>query len=273
VYCSQRIFRSISIIQQATAEQFLTAARDRGNDREQRLRAVHRAVSEDAKSRVVLLKGAAKMLLQPGNAADADRAERFGTMLQNNIDGLGVMLDDLAELSSLDLDARQRQNILLRDAIGEAVRQLRDLASAHHVDVSIATTIPEIEVPAAVVELCVSNYVSNAIKYHDREKQDRRVRVDAEVIDHMGNCEVVVRVTDNGMGVPEHARKDLFRRLFRAQQQDVTGSGLGLSLVRDFADSVGGRAWAELDDPSQTVFCFALPCRRSSDIGDAQPAT
>jgi len=79
-------------------------------------------------------------------------------------------------------------------------------------------------------------------------------------------------VRDNGRGVPEAARAQLFDRFFRAHESvlpDVEGTGLGLSLVRDVVESLGGRVWAE--HPGEgVVFGFALPCRR---MADAFPVT
>jgi signal transduction histidine kinase len=73
---------------------------------------------------------------------------------------------------------------------------------------------------------------------------------------------VVVRVSDNGLGVPREAREQLFHRFFRAHEATVTGeegTGLGLSIVRETVEALGGRAWAEFPADG-SVFAFAVPC-------------
>ncbi|MEA2761039.1 MAG: hypothetical protein QOD47_323, partial [Gemmatimonadaceae bacterium] len=44
------------------------------------------------------------------------------------------------------------------------------------------------------------------------------------------------------------------------------GSGLGLSIVRETVESIGGRAWAEFPEGAGSVFAFSLPSRRQNDI-------
>jgi signal transduction histidine kinase len=82
-----------------------------------------------------------------------------------------------------------------------------------------------------------------------------------------------VFVRDNGIGVPPSERKHLFDRFFRAHaatSTDIEGTGLGLSIVRDTAEELGGRAWAEWDQPEGSAFFFSLPSRRSEEGAAAQ---
>ena len=72
------------------------------------------------------------------------------------------------------------------------------------------------EVPASAVELALANYLSNAIKYSDREREDRLVQIRAWL--EPGEAEVqqaAVAVADNGIGVPVEARDHLFTPFFR----------------------------------------------------------
>src|SRR6185436_2561736 len=75
---------------------------------------------------------------------------------------------------------------------------------------------------------------------------------------------LIVRVTDNGIGVPSDKRDKLFQRFFRAHETitDAEGTGLGLSIVRDTVESLGGHAWAEFPE-SGSAFVFSLPYRRA----------
>nr|MDQ6924921.1 ATP-binding protein [Candidatus Eremiobacteraeota bacterium] len=146
-------------------------------------------------------------------------------------------------------------------------RSLRDFAAAHRVEVRVEA-LPDVEVSAAAVELCLTNLVSNAVKYADPTRPVRWVTVDGELAaDADDGQEVIIRVRDNGLGVPEAQREGLFRRFFRAHEHSashVEGTGLGLSIVRETVRALGGRVWAEFPDVG-TVFAFALPARRGTD--------
>ena len=161
--------------------------------------------------------------------------------------------------------------MLLPEAAGEAVRELQEAAKAKGVNVRVADDLPPIEVDAAVVELCLMNYVSNGIKYSDTAKSERWVSIAATVEgpDNERDREVVIRVADNGIGIPADRREQLFEEFFRAHDDTVTeaaGTGLGLSIVRETVESIGGRAWAEFPADTGSVFAFSVPSRRREDI-------
>jgi signal transduction histidine kinase len=150
----------------------------------------------------------------------------------------------------------------LRETVLEVKRQLRDFAGARGVDVRVADDLPAVEVPASLMEIALSNYVSNAIKYHDSEKTDRWVMISAQA-DPEG--QLIVEVVDNGIGVTPAARTSLFQRFFRVSDETTEGTGLGLTIVKEAVESVGGEAWADFDRAGLTVFGLSLPLRRDVD--------
>jgi signal transduction histidine kinase len=273
VTCWQRIAHAAELIRQATLMHFLRLSAEQVREREERLRSFNRMVSHELKNRVGAIRGAASLLPEPW--LDADSRARFHRMIAENADGLQHLLDNLEALSRLESDSRQRRNVLLPQATTEVVRQLRERAQACGVVVRVADDLPNVEVDAAAVELCLTNYVSNAIKYSDRAKPERWVEITGELrygVESVGGGELVVRVRDNGIGVPPEARGRLFQQFYRAHGDTVTGvegTGLGLSIVRETAESLGGHAWAEFPEEGGAVFAFALPSRRAEDAAAA----
>ncbi|MDQ3698438.1 MAG: sensor histidine kinase [Gemmatimonadota bacterium] len=266
--CAHRVFRAIQIIQQATTTHFLALYDRQMREREDRLRAFNRMVSHELKNRVGAILGAHALLEETW--IDEGHRHRFLGMVGDNAHGIQALLENLVVLSRTDDDIRQHRNILLPQAAAEVVRQLRAFARARDVTVRVGT-LPEIEVPAAAVELCLTNYISNAIKYSDPAKPDRWVEVSGEMrCDEDGaSREIVVEVRDNGLGVPAEARSRLFDRFFRAHEAavpGVEGTGLGLSIVRETVDALGGRAWGDFDSERDgSCFAFSLPARRAGE--------
>ena len=269
--CWEQIGQAVELIRQATVAHFLRLAGERVKEREDRLRRFNRMVAHELKNRVGALRGAANMLEEDW-LTEADR-KRFQRMILENSDGLQHVLSNLEALSRLESDSRKRRNVLLPQAAAEAVRQLRDAADARGVAVILSDTLPPVEVDAAAAELCMSNLLSNAIKYSDPAKDDRRVEISGE-LHYASNSEgeLIVRVADNGLGIPQESRGQLFRRFYRAHEDTVTeaeGSGLGLNIVRETAESLGGTAWAEFPETGLTVFAFSFPSRREEDAAAA----
>jgi signal transduction histidine kinase len=267
--CAHRLFRAIAIIQQATTMQYLQRAGDKVREREVRLRAFNRALTHEFKNQIHAALGATQVLAmhEAERLVPADYRRLVG-VIERNVQDMRSRLEGLLELTRLEWEGRQQRHVTLQQAAAEVVRQLRESAAAHGVELRLSPDLPAVEVPAAAVELCLVNYVSNAIKYTDRAKPTRWVEVRGAVrTTAAGECELGVEVWDNGIGVPEATRPKLFNRFVRAHEQTVAGvegTGLGLSIVRDTVGSLGGRAWAEF--PAEgSVFAFALPCRRGEE--------
>jgi signal transduction histidine kinase len=262
---------AIDEIRQATVTHFLRVSAEQVRQREERLRRFNRMVSHELKNRIGAIRGASTLLGEPW-LEESQRA-RFLRIISQNGEGLQRVLENLTALSRLDGEARQHRNVLLPKAAAEVVRQLRDAAKLGQVEVRIATDIPAVEVDAAAVELCLANYVSNAIKYADGSKPVRTVEITGELVvpTPARAGELIVRVRDNGLGVPEASRHRLFEQFFRAHDATVTaeGTGLGLNIVQETVTSLGGRSWAEFPEEGGSVFAFSLPSRRVEDAAAA----
>ena len=228
-------------------------------------------VSHELKNRVGAIRGAANLLTEEW--LEQTERTRFQQMILDNSEELQRTLGNLESLSRLEADSRTNKNVLLPQATAEAVRQLRKPADTRGVTVTIDDSLPPVEVDAAAVELCLVNYISNAIKYSDLAKPDRWVRIEGTFeVSRIDGGRLTVRVRDNGIGVPNSAREKLFDRFYRAHSGTVTeveGTGLGLSIVRETAESYGGRAWAEFPETGETVFAFSFPSRRVEDAAAA----
>ena len=264
--CAHRIFHAVSLIQQATTTQYLQRMTERLRERDERLRAFNRTLTHEFRNRMGAAGGAAQMLASM-ELPEAERRSMAG-IVARNVDSMRASLENLLELSRVGLDdARHQRHVRLPRAAAEAARQLRDAAQAAGVEVRIGP-LPDVEVVAAGVELCLTNLISNAIKYANPDAPVRWVEVAGELAaGEESGPEVVVRVRDNGRGVPEDQRAGLFQRFFRAHEhsaQHIDGTGLGLSIVRETVRAMGGRVWAEFPETG-TVFAFTLPARRRAE--------
>jgi len=265
--CAHRLFLAVALIQQATLTHYLSLVKERLNEREQRLRGFNRALSHELRNLIGTISGAAEIL--EAGTFSPEQQRTMTSMIVRNSANMKVTLENLVELSRMDEDARQSRHIALPQAAAEVARQLRESARAHGVEIRLPADLPSIDVSAAAFELCLSNLIANAIKYSDQSKDKRWVEVRAHVAapDDGGPPETIVEVEDNGIGVPEDKRTELFSRFFRAHEEtkgEIEGTGLGLSIVRETATALGGRAWAAFHDDGTTFF-FTMPHRRSED--------
>lgn len=258
--CGHRLFRAIAIIQQTTTSHYLRLADQRVKEREERLRGFNHAMSHEIKNHVGAIIGAGDLLQTLPGASPEERA-KFVEIIMRRARAMRGTIENLVELARLQHDARRQRHIRLPEAAREASRQVRESAQAARVDIVVDPNLPDVEVNAAVVELALTNYLTNAIKYSDAKRAGKGII--SGTVDGGANPCLVVKVTDNGLGVPKEKREKLFQRFFRAHETvtRAEGTGLGLSIVKEVVESIGGKAWAEFPDQG-SVFAFSLPYRR-----------
>jgi signal transduction histidine kinase len=270
--CAHRVFRAVEVVQRVTTAQFLELAQEKVKEREERLRSFNRMVTHELKNRIGAVVGAAEMVEEEWVRSDAEQFERFMGIVVKNAGAMQAVLRDLLALSQADVQSVQKRSARLPEAMGEVARQFLEEAQERSVEIRLRPDVPDVEVSAPVLELCLSNYLSNAIKYRDRSGAGAWVEIGAEVTGPEDAVEAVVWVRDNGIGVPSELRGQLFQRFFRADTPgvaEVEGTGLGLSIVRETVEALGGSAWAEFDEGGGSTFKFSLPL---GERGEARSA-
>jgi signal transduction histidine kinase len=106
------------------------------------------------------------------------------------------------------------------------------------------------------LRIILKNLLSNAIKYHDLRKSDAFIRV--EVGENPPAGQFILRVQDNGQGIGEACREKVFDLFYRASHQ-AEGSGLGLHIVRQAVEKLGGTISLQTREKEGTTFTVCLP--------------
>lgn len=140
------------------------------------------------------------------------------------------------------------KNVLAQLAPAIKKKRLRVSSRYENAD----STIP---CDASLVLMVVQNLISNAIKYtHTGGSIDIGIKRDGK--------ELILTVTDTGIGIPKEAYSLIFSKLFRAlnaRREDPDGSGLGLYVVKSLLGTAGGRVWFESTEGRGSTFSIALP--------------
>jgi signal transduction histidine kinase len=143
-------------------------------------------------------------------------------------------------------------NTMLPDIVEDM--QLRASVKGKKVELEVAPDLPKVAVDEISIYEVVSNLVDNAIKYSG---PSQRIIVRASVASD-GTIETTVQ--DFGLGLPNNAMEGLFTRYYRSHRSRdaVSGSGLGLYLVKSIVTAHGGRVWAESKESQGSTFGFSL---------------
>ncbi len=204
-----------------------------------------------------------------------DKLRRPVSNIQEQGDRMNRLVEDLLDLSRADTGrlVLHLQRVDLGSLTGNVVEQHQILTTQHQIVVVKAEQVPLVQGDASRLTQVLQNLLSNAIKYSPRGGTIT-IRVEAwakSASDWPRNlrrtvasaaCWVVVRVSDEGIGVPPDQMGRIFDRFYRANntaQLDVTGTGLGLSVCEGLVRAHGGVIWAESEWGEGSTFTFALP--------------
>ena len=100
--------------------------------------------------------------------------------------------------------------------------------------------------------------LANAYKYR---REGEPVKVDVTVREEDGNA--VIRVSDNGRGIGEKARQHVFERYYKEDEKEISGNGLGLNIVQEYARQHGGDVSVEDNVPTGCTFTVTIPVNDS----------
>lgn len=165
---------------------------------------------------------------------------------------------DISQLEAGALNVRLRESDI-SELLGQIMEELGQFARAKNLKFKASCAQDKIVTqcdPLLLGEI-YTNLISNAIKYTP-EKGSVQVKLDVK------KNAVVFSVIDNGYGIPESMHSQVFTKFFRAsniQKKDTTGTGLGLYMVRQISDVMGGRLWFSSQENKGSEFYFALPLK------------
>jgi signal transduction histidine kinase len=213
------------------------------------------AVSHELRTPLTSIIGFALTLKERNDRLDERTRQEIVEHLAEQADKLGRLLSDL-----LDIDRLRHgfvQPTLHPIDVGELVEQIARQHSSGMRPIEVAAESAIAEVDAAKVERIVDNLLVNAVAYTDADGE-----ISVRVENQPGG--VLIAVDDRGPGVAEEEREAIFEIFYRgAGMTNVSGTGIGLSLVAQFTALHGGRVWVEENPGGGASFKVFLPARQA----------
>lgn len=216
-------------------------------------------VSHELKTPVTALKGFAETLLD-GAMYDEVLLKKFLTIIKEESDRLHRLIMDILALSRIEQNpvAENVELVDVDEVIEQSARTIFEMAT----EKNIRVTIPEktsasvmIETDRDKLQQIVINLLSNAINYTPVDG-----KVEVKLIEQ--EAEVIIEVTDNGIGIPAKDIDRVFERFYRvdkARSRHSGGTGLGLSIVKHLVENCGGRIEVESQEEVGSTFRVTLP--------------
>ena len=169
------------------------------------------------------------------------------------------MVNDLLDISRIEsgkvtmkLEALSLKEIIekINDLFAEQFRA-KNIAFSYQLADNCTTILAD----RGQIERVFINLIGNAFKF---TPENGKITVSANCVDK----NVQIDITDNGFGIPEEAQEAIFEEFYRVENpinQEVKGTGLGLTLVKHIVEGHHGKIWVKSSLGRGSTFSFTIP--------------
>jgi PAS domain S-box-containing protein len=155
----------------------------------------------------------------------------------------------------------QRELVDVNEVAREMLVLLGDEASRHSVSVrmELAEDLPHVIGDRVQLQQVLMNLIMNGVDAMHDVDGPRELTIKSQPAQ---NNELLLSVSDTGVGLPRHQADEIFKPFFTTKTH---GTGMGLRISRSIVESHGGRLWAADNPPRGASFCFTLPTKAEAD--------
>jgi signal transduction histidine kinase len=236
----------------------LAAARNRVESSLRANRELVANVSHELRTPLALIRGHVESLRL--SDADPDRRREYAAVIERETESLSRLVDDLFALSTVEAGTLplHLEPVPLGPLVEEVATSLRPIARRER-QITVVAVAPADLPPACAdrrrVVQVLGNLARNALR-HTPEGGLIALRAEQQ------DGRIVVTVEDTGEGIPPDRIPHVFERFYRgdaARDRESGGAGLGLAIVRELVEAMGGEVAAESQLGQGSRFSFTLP--------------
>lgn len=217
-------------------------------------------VSHELRTPLTSIKGYTETLLldvEEGRPADPE----FLKIILKNSNRLLALINDLLDLSAIESGADELHpaTLDLVEVSDHVIKHLEPQASKKNTKITMKIDTPTLVADPKRVEQVATNLVDNAIKYCPNQST---IEIIWEQDHSTQDPHVVLKVRDNGPGIPEKYLDRLFERFYRldkGRSREMGGTGLGLSIVKHIMQRHNGSVTVESKVGKGTTFICRFP--------------
>lgn len=216
-------------------------------------------VSHEFRTPLTIIDGNAQIIQKRGDTLDAKTLEKRAKTIRSSVSRLIHLMEGFLSSSMLKTGKLQvvRAPVDMKKLIAELCDEYGELSKKAKIE-CITDTLPDyVVLDKKIITLVISNLISNALKF---SKDDPVVTVTSFIENGIFN----LIVEDQGIGIPEDEKDKIFDQYYRSSiSTGITGTGIGLSLVRDLLELHGGMITVENTEKSGSGFTAKVPCENS----------
>ncbi|HID90153.1 MAG TPA: HAMP domain-containing protein [Anaerolineales bacterium] len=222
-------------------------------------------MSHELRTPLTNIIGFTRLLLKGIDGPLTEQQRQDLEIIYHNSQHLLGLINDLLDLSQIEAGLMELQfrEVDLAELIRSVMATTSALVRGKKVTLreEIAPDLPLVRADPARIRQVLLRLMANAAKYTDQG----RITVRAWA----SNGQVLVSVSDTGVGIPPEDLERIFERFEQGGTENghlTNGAGLGLSLSKEFVEMHGGRIWVESRVGKGSTFTFSLPLRPPDEV-------
>ncbi|MEQ1666636.1 MAG: hybrid sensor histidine kinase/response regulator, partial [Bdellovibrionales bacterium] len=189
----------------------------------------------------------------------SEEHKNYLKIIINTSRGMMELLDNLLDVSRIESGEMMGMQVdfNVKDLINSCVNQTKNSADKKNIQLgfSIGDSVESIHGNQEQLSQVLINLISNAIKFSHAETS---VEVTADILDG----QVVIKVTDQGQGIPESEQAKVFDAFTKTSVRSTAGegsTGLGLNIAKKLIENHGGKIWLTSKKGKGSTFAFSIP--------------
>lgn len=214
-------------------------------------------ISHELQTPIAIIKGYASTLARTDTKLEAGALHSRLIAIEEEADRLNKLVGNLLYASRIQAGGLQMEisALDLPPLIQGVVRRLKAKSPGVHVALAIPPNLPTVMADRDRIEEVLQNLLDNAVKYSPKQAH-------LTISCRITGDEVIVSVSDAGMGISLRDQEQIFDRFRRARDahsRSAPGAGLGLYICRAIVEAHGGRIWVDSTLRQGSTFSFSLP--------------
>lgn len=215
-------------------------------------------VAHQLRTPITVIQGYAETLLD-NEPCDATALKRFLEVILRNSKRLSRFIEDILTIAMLDSKGlTQKEEINLDELLRDVLEMVDEEARAKGVQVQVQKEVDRdlLLSASSLIEQAVFNVLHNAVKYTIPNSV-------VKVLVTASHGQVILRISDQGPGIPKEMQRLVFERFFRMADgpaSQTPGSGLGLAIAKEVIMAHGGSIYVENSENGKgSIFVIKLP--------------
>ena len=216
------------------------------------------SVSHEFKTPITSIKALTERLLE-GSVKDPKRMREYYLEISRDTENLNHLVGNILDFSKME-EGKKQYNIEVTDFKLWLEQTVTDFFSRlihrkYNIKTNIDVTAVPVKIDKNAMKLVVNNLLDNAVKF---SPENSEIKV---VLERHGE-KLLLKIKDDGIGIPKNEQGSIFEKFYRAKdalRHSVTGTGLGLTIVKQIVEAHNGEIGVESEPGKGSMFTVTIP--------------